>query len=446
MARVSDLIWNDVLMRVLLIAYEFPPSPSPQALRWVYLSRELAALGHEIHVIVPERGGTTVGLPPLPEQLHLHQTFPGPARYLLSILRKRGERKRQRSPASADAGHTSAIPSPKHWKQRLVKCVLHLAEYLHYPDIRGEWRMWARRPLRRLLREIKPDVVISSHEPATTLELGLMAKRYGFCWVADLGDPVLAGYTPAHWKTRAKRLERQVLQQADLITLTNPAAATLMQQRHPYCRPMQIVPQGFEHHPFHIDDPLIPTFDAHQLELLYTGSFYAFRTPDALIQAVQAQPGVRLTIASNTVPVCIIKAARQSPERIRVLGFMPHTVTLELQRRADILVNIANQERSQIPGKFNEYLGAQRPILHLATGPDAMSADISALRRGWHCDNQRDAIHSLLGRLCMLKSEGILEEHLELGLDSVMERSWQQIARTLSRTLDRLHQPTHIPE
>src|SRR5690606_37156346 len=36
------------LMRVLLIAYEFPPSPSPQSLRWAYLSRELVALGHYV--------------------------------------------------------------------------------------------------------------------------------------------------------------------------------------------------------------------------------------------------------------------------------------------------------------------------------------------------------------------------------------------------------------
>ena len=37
-------------MRFLLIAYEFPPSPSPQSLRWAYLVRELIALGHQVKV------------------------------------------------------------------------------------------------------------------------------------------------------------------------------------------------------------------------------------------------------------------------------------------------------------------------------------------------------------------------------------------------------------
>ena len=35
-------------MRILLIAYEFPPSPSPQSLRWTYLVRELDRLTREL--------------------------------------------------------------------------------------------------------------------------------------------------------------------------------------------------------------------------------------------------------------------------------------------------------------------------------------------------------------------------------------------------------------
>ena len=64
-------------MRLLLIAYEFPPSPSPQSLRWTYLVRELALQGHEVHVLTADLGGTTPGLPPLPDSVRVHRTFPG---------------------------------------------------------------------------------------------------------------------------------------------------------------------------------------------------------------------------------------------------------------------------------------------------------------------------------------------------------------------------------
>ena len=38
-------------MNLLLIAYSFPPLLDGQSIRWAYLTRELAALGHEIDVL-----------------------------------------------------------------------------------------------------------------------------------------------------------------------------------------------------------------------------------------------------------------------------------------------------------------------------------------------------------------------------------------------------------
>ena len=48
-------------MRILLITYEFPPSPSPQSLRWAYLCRELHRLGHDIDVLTIDLGGAAAG-------------------------------------------------------------------------------------------------------------------------------------------------------------------------------------------------------------------------------------------------------------------------------------------------------------------------------------------------------------------------------------------------
>ncbi len=41
-------------MKILLVAYEFPPILAAQALRWFYLSNELAKLGVNVHVICPD--------------------------------------------------------------------------------------------------------------------------------------------------------------------------------------------------------------------------------------------------------------------------------------------------------------------------------------------------------------------------------------------------------
>lgn len=420
-------------MRLLLIAYEYPPSPSPQSLRWIYLTRELANLGHEVHVVAPDLGGETPGLPAIPPGVVVHRTFPGPVRGLMSFLRKRQQRRREAgvtAPSNAAAPDAPiAIRPPRNWKQRISELIQTTAEHVHFPDIRGEWRYWAARRLPSLLRTIRPDVVLSSHEPATSLELGLTAKRLGYKWVADLGDPVLAAYTPPRWRRRAGRIERDVCQRADLMLLTNMAAAGLMADRHGSVARVEIIPQGF--------DCTQPTtgssalFDPDRLELFYTGSFYHFRRPDALIGALRGQPSIRLNIASITVPESLLVAARAHPEQIRLLGFLPHLDILSLQRQADVLVNIANDDAAQIPGKFNEYLGAGRPILHLSKGDDQVVAAIRSLRRGWVSSDELAPLSDTLAMLAAMKHAGTLTQGLDLSIEPVREVSWRRLALRL---------------
>ncbi|NZA28513.1 glycosyltransferase [Luteimonas sp. SJ-92] len=419
-------------MRLLLIAYEFPPSPSPQSLRWTYLCRELAALGHEVHVLAPDLGGRTPGLPALPAGVHVHRSFPGPVRGILAVVRKGVQREAVRA-----AGATPyPIRPPRNWKQRVSEVVQKIAEYVHFPDIRGEWRPWGRRELRRVLEAVAPDVVISSHEPATTLELGLLAARRALPWVADLGDPVLASYTAPRWRRRARSLERAVCDRAALVTVTNPGAAALLRERHGGSAAIAVLPQGYDDRAVDaapVADGAI--FDPARLELLYTGSFYSFRRIDALLGALAHHPKTRLSIAAVTVPEAILAAAKAAPERIRLLGFLPHTAILALQRRADVLVNIANDDMTQIPGKFYEYLGAGRPVLHLGNGADPVAAMVGELRRGWACANTDAAIGHRLAALEAAKARRGLDEGLALGPEGVEEYGWSRIAARLDSLL-----------
>lgn len=426
-------------MRLLLIAYEFPPSPSPQSLRWAYLARELHRLGHEIHVLTADLGGETPGLPKLPPEIQVHRTYPGPVRGMLAWLRKRRQRKIEAGLVPDDAPRpdshplAAAIRPPRNWKQRVSESVQTTAQYVHFPDVRGEWRHWGRRGLARLLTTLAPDVVISSHEPATTIELALWARRPGVRWVADIGDPVLASYTPVRWRRRAERIERAMCEKAELLTVTTDATATLMRTRHGREDAVLVLPQGFDSR--REPRPIVEMFDAGRLELLYTGSFYEFRRPDALLAALRCTPGVRLTIAAITVPEGVLDAARAAPDQVRLLGFRPHDAILDLQRAADVLVNISNDDMTQIPGKVNEYLGACRPLLNLGPGNDPATAEIERLHRGWNCRNDPASIATCLSRLRDEKHAGTLNSELDLSPASVAHISWAAIASRLDMML-----------
>lgn len=425
-------------MRLLLIAYEFPPSPSPQSLRWAYLCRELALLGHEVHVLAPALGGDTPGLPSLPDGIHVHRTFAGPFRGFMAMRRERRHRQALAARLVASMPDSSHVPlrPPRSWKQTIWDGLQSLASKVIFPDLRGEWKFWAWRELRHLLRELQPDAVVSSHEPATTLELGLLAQRMGFPWFADLGDPVFAGYTPPRWKRRALELERQVCQRANHVFVTNAGAMRLLRERHGRDHGISVLTQGFDDgftaRPVSGDRPTSPQF----LELLYTGSFYDFRKPDALLSALAEVPDARLDIAAVTVPESILSRARQMPDRIRLLGFLPHAAVLEMQRNADVLVNIANSDPAQIPGKFYEYLGAGRPILHLGNAHDAIGGTIQHSGRGWNVENNHESIAQWLRHACAAKRENRLENGLKLDAESVAQFGWRGLAKDLARMLE----------
>lgn len=422
-------------MRLLLIAYEFPPSPSPQSLRWAYLCRELHRLGHEVHVLTIDLGGSTPGLPQLPDGVTVHRTYAGHVRGLVARRRRHRERIRSAQATVAGPHEGPSRASRSGWKQKLSSLLQRLAEFIWFPDLRGEWLPIGRARLDALLEQVRPDVVVSSHEPATTLELGLRARAAGFRWIADLADPVLAPYTPARWRGRAQRLEAEVCRRAEQVLVTTPAARDVLRERHGQAAPITVLTQGFEDAGGPADGTAVE-FDTGRLELLYTGSFYAFRSGDALVQAVIDTPGVRLNVATVHAPDALLQAIARHPDRIRLLGFLPHRAAIATQREADVLVNLANRDPMQVPGKCYEYLGAGRPILHLGDTPgDAVAALVRERRRGWVAATDAGSIASCLRELVARKDAGTLTRELSLDVEDVAEFGWSRLAARLDALL-----------
>ena len=413
-------------MKILLIAYEFPPSPSPQSLRWTYLSRELLRHGHEVHVLTPDLGpelGTTNAT--LDSRLVMHRTYAGPVRGLVAA--------RPHAAATRGAhgtGNTQPLAAPQlrrgTLKTRVVNTVFRLSERLWFPDVRGEWKPFARRALDALLAAERFDVMISSHEPATCIELALHARRNGIPWIADLGDPVLAPYTPRRWRRRAGALEHRALAEADRVTVTAASAAELLGARHRPARAPYVLTQGFE------PRPPTPMPDGETLELVYVGSFYAFRRAEALFEAVAATPGVRLTVATVALPDSLRAIARAAPDRFRLAGFVSHDAAVALQARAHVLVNIANRDASQVPGKLYEYLGAARPVLHVTHGGDDPGARlVERLSRGWVVEDDGEHLRATLEMLRDGRHDGRWLSGVDLSPAPIQPYSWPALGAQL---------------
>ncbi|WP_460824026.1 glycosyltransferase [Lysobacter olei] len=327
------------------------------------------------------------------------------------------------------------------WRGLAAEVLKAVASKWMFPDHRAEWIPYARKELKRIADEFPPDIVVLSHEPACSLPLASTATALGLPWVADLGDPVFAPYTPERWRQRATQLERDICLGAGFISVTSRGAIDVLADRHGVPREkFLLLTQGYDA-TFQIEDAdLAITYEASRLELLYTGSFYSFRRAESLLQAVCNTRDVRLTVATVAAPDYLRAAAMRYPESIRIAGFLPHTSALAAQRGCDVLVNIANADPVQVPGKIYEYLGAGRPIVHLrGVAPDATSMLVKELGVGWELGVDVAELKGLFEKLsrAKLSANGQIQAPMarHVGIESFAWRKiaadWQLAARAL---------------
>lgn len=409
-----------------MVAHDFPPVRSPQSIRALAFVRRLAAGAGEVQVLT-RTGLPGLAGPTLPANVRVHRASPGALESLLDRLAAR--RAATALPAGGDDGF--AGPAALNWKGRCVARVRRAVDQLRFPDGRVAWVPAARRELAALCRDARPDVALLMHEPAACLLLAGQLRAAGVPWLADLADPVLAPYTPPRFRRAAARLEARALAEAAAVAVTNPATAELLASRHGLAREaIEVLPQGFG------DAPRAPLPAGEPLVLAYTGRFYPFRDPAALLEAVAATPGVRLLLAGPEMPPVVQAAARRYPEAIVLAGELSHEATLALQAGADVLVGVGNAGTAQSPGKLQEYFGAARPILHVVHDPaDPAPALLARTRRGLAVPAEAAAIAAALRELLAAKRDGGLAARFDLGLEAVADYHWDAISDRLAARL-----------
>src|SRR5687768_10372512 len=168
--------------RLLVITYHFPPDGAVGGQRWAGLSKYLARLGWEVHVVTASVAGK---YPPLP---NVHRHARSRRRTLNDFYRAR---KRQ---ARAPQNSGESLPDSPELEGSLFRPILamrHVASALvSLPDDARGWIFRAARTARALVRQQDFDVVITSGPPHSAHLVGLLAVigTGSQRWI-DLRDP-----------------------------------------------------------------------------------------------------------------------------------------------------------------------------------------------------------------------------------------------------------------
>ncbi|MCI4453612.1 MAG: glycosyltransferase family 4 protein [Thermodesulfobacterium sp.] len=410
-------------MRLLLVAYAYPPLWEAQSVRWYYLSKELAKAGFQVDVLTVEYPGKKEEIP----GIKVYRTFPGP--FNQAVFKALGNPK----VFSAEVRSSRKFLFIK----KLYRAIRKITEYMMLGDIRNEWFFIAYPKALELTKENNYDLLITSHEPMVDTLLGLALKnRTKIKWIADLADPISADYYPKIWKPFLKLFERKVLAKADFIIVTNEALKRKYEKIINSTDKILLISQGFDLEFFRSQNKVEKN---KKFTLAYTGSFYKdFREPKALVEALaKLNFNFELWLAGRLEG--FLPLFKSIQERVKYFGVLSHPEALELQAKADVLVYLGNRLESQVPGKFYEYLGSKKPILCIIQHTeDPVAGLVRELRIGEVCLNEPEEIARAISKLYEHWLRGEMEEVYRYEEEKVREFSWQNQAQKLIRKIKEL--------
>ena len=350
-------------MRVLLVTMYFPPAGGGGVARPTKLAGHLAELGFDVHVLAPDDSkwlyrDDVLAIPP---NVKVHR-----ARY---------------------HGPKGRLPAEElHGLDGLDRTLRHAALFsrrLLVPDEFVSWGLTAIPAARRIVRDEKIDVLVTTSPPASVNLIGAAVKQVtGVYWVADLRDSVAAN--PDRRVDRlAVRLKEETQEGvAKLVARWADAVVTVSDEisremRELGAQRVETIPngcdfddfEGLEYHP------------GERFRITHTGTFFGHRDPRPFLSALAEVDG--------DVVARFVGGLRSSDrefadrlglgDRIEEIEHVPRRSALELQRASDALLLLlpdAGGRGKTVPsGKIYEYLAAERPIL-AAVPTDGVAAEL----------------------------------------------------------------------
>jgi glycosyltransferase involved in cell wall biosynthesis len=348
-----DRLRDGSIHHILLVAYLYPPSNVVPAHRPAGLRRAFTSAGLRTTVLTSEISGS---YDDDREQ---------------SIIRAGDLRTRFRTQYQTLVGYREGPletrAKPRWWTNYIV------------PDPTAlSWFPQALMHLLGLIRNDRPDVVVTTSGPESSHLLGLVASSFGIRWVADYRDGWLRDVRhPALLRPIDRALERLIARRSTVVTAVNDAIAADVTQRHGV-RAFTIS-NGFDRTALASASDERATLDRTRFSLVHTGSF-AIDADETVIQRGTHTraflDALELTLARDpelaTRLELVVAGAISETEHevlrrgelrkiVRVLGLLPRERALGLQQAADGLLLIPGGPGATT-AKIFEYFAARKPV------------------------------------------------------------------------------------
>ncbi len=400
------------MKRVLIITYYWPPAGGPGIQRWLYFVKYFRDFGIEPVVYIPENAYYPLRdesfLNEIPSDIEIiSQPINEPYKFAKWFSKKKTKQM------------SSGIIAKKNLSAA-EKLLLFIRGNFFIPDARVGWVKPSVVFLKKYLAENPVEAIVTSGPPHSLHLIGFrLKKELGLSWIADFRDP----WTTIHYhdslrltskaQKKHKKLESEVLQAADVITVTSPT--TKKEFKAITNRPVKVVTNGFER-----KETITTHLDA-KFSIAHIGSLLSERNPillwEVLNELAYKVEGFREDleiVLAGVVGEDILESISSFglSQNLRNVGYVSHKEALQLQHNAQVLLLLeidSPETRAIIPGKLFEYIRAERPII--AIGP--IGSDIKAVLEEstsgmFYTSAEKEALkNSILKYYSAFKKDGI---------------------------------------
>ena len=410
------------MKRVLIISYYWPPTGGSGVQRWVKFAKYLPEEDWQPVIYTPEN----------PEQLAVDASLEAEVPSEAEVIRTRitepyalYKKVLRRSGHSKEAVEVNPVNAQN--KSFLQKAAMWVRGNFFRPDPRCLWIRPSVRYLKKYLEEHPVDLIVTTGPPQSMHMIGLrLAKETGLPWVADFRDPwtkifyfTHLSMTPATERWH-KKMEKAVLDEASAVVAVSP----LVQQEFQAMTdtPVELITNGFDE----CDFPSEKDTEAYggpdkDFTITHTGLFAADGNPtvlwDVLREKYQADGDFRKRlriklIGKNDEQILKALKDRGLQEALTDMGYQPHSVAVEQQRKASILILPLRKEpeyKAVLPGKLFEYMASERPVLGIGQPDGAMAMILGEAKTGTVLDwDDKKGISEYIEKCWKMHLEGRL--------------------------------------
>lgn len=348
-----------------MITYSFPPAGGVGVMRASSLARYLPQNGIDVEVLTA-RNAASVGvdqdlLRSIPKEVKVHRTYAPDLPFAI----RRGVRLTLSALMRKDKTLTS---SEKHNE---------FAGRFLSPDPQMLWCPSALGAAKKIIIGSDVKCVLITVPPFSMLTLAESLRQSfpDLVIVLDFRDEWLVSYfdrlmfnNSKKALARAESIERLSIKAADLVVMVTNAARDAMRARYPAVdqSKFQVISNGYDQQRI---NKLSSIAKMSKVSFCYLGTIYEPASPTTLCEALhEIEPRLQSTIDMLFVGYIDRKHYRRELERlspmVRLKGFVPQREGYSLLQVADFALLVWH-DTINVPAKFYDYLGSQKPILAL---------------------------------------------------------------------------------